>query len=173
MRAAGPALQESAADGGASFLTVSRLDGCFGLGGLSGSASPISGALAGLAKTAAREWPAVNCKAIDLDAAFDVARRRSQGDRRRAAQTRPRRDRRLPAGPNQIELESLHSGSSRAQATGNRPGRRRRGGDQRWRPRHHRRGGRRPGLGISAAPGSARAIARARARGRLACRNRR
>ena len=35
MRAAGPALQESAADGGAAFLTVSRLDGCFGLGGLS------------------------------------------------------------------------------------------------------------------------------------------
>ena len=34
--------------------------------------SPISGALAGLAKTAGREWKAVNCKAIDVDAAFDV-----------------------------------------------------------------------------------------------------
>ncbi len=34
--------------------------------------SPISGALAGLTKTAGCEWPAVNCKAIDLDAAFDV-----------------------------------------------------------------------------------------------------
>ncbi len=72
MRGAAPALEESAARGGASFLTVSRLDGSFGLSGLSGAASPISGALAGLAKTAGREWPAVHCKAIDLDAAFDV-----------------------------------------------------------------------------------------------------
>ena len=72
MRAAGPALEESAARGGASFLTVSRLDGSFGLGGLAATVSPISGALAGLAKTAGREWKAVNCKAIDVDAAFDV-----------------------------------------------------------------------------------------------------
>ena len=72
MKAAGPALEESAARGGASFLTVARLDGSFGLSGLSAAVSPISGALAGLAKTAGREWQAVHCKAIDLDAAFDV-----------------------------------------------------------------------------------------------------
>ena len=36
------------------------------------SSSPISGASAGLAKTAACEWPAVDCKAMDVDAAFDV-----------------------------------------------------------------------------------------------------
>jgi acyl transferase domain-containing protein/NAD(P)-dependent dehydrogenase (short-subunit alcohol dehydrogenase family) len=72
MRAAAPALQESAVQGGAAFLTVSRLDGSFGLGGLASPVSPISGALAGLAKTAGREWKAVNCKAIDVDAAFDV-----------------------------------------------------------------------------------------------------
>ena len=53
-------------------MTVSRLDGSFGLSGLAAHASPISGALAGLAKTAGREWKAVNCKAIDVDAAFDV-----------------------------------------------------------------------------------------------------
>jgi malonyl CoA-acyl carrier protein transacylase/NAD(P)-dependent dehydrogenase (short-subunit alcohol dehydrogenase family) len=72
MRGAAPALEESAARGGASFATVSRLDGSFGLNGLSGAASPISGALAAFAKTAGREWPAVECKAIDLDAVFDV-----------------------------------------------------------------------------------------------------
>ena len=72
MRAAGPALEESAVQAGASFLTVSRLDGSFGLSGLAGSVSPVSGALAGLAKTAGREWQSVNCKAIDVDAAFDV-----------------------------------------------------------------------------------------------------
>jgi acyl transferase domain-containing protein/NAD(P)-dependent dehydrogenase (short-subunit alcohol dehydrogenase family) len=72
MRAAAPALEESAAEGGASFMTVSRLDGSFGLSGLAANVSPISGALAALAKTAGREWKAVNCKAIDVDAAFDV-----------------------------------------------------------------------------------------------------
>jgi malonyl CoA-acyl carrier protein transacylase/NAD(P)-dependent dehydrogenase (short-subunit alcohol dehydrogenase family) len=72
MRAAGPALEESAARGGASLLTVSRLDGSFGLMGLGAAVNAISGALAGLAKTAGCEWRSVNCKAIDLDAAFDV-----------------------------------------------------------------------------------------------------
>ena len=72
MRTVAGALEESAARGGASFMTVARLDGSFGLNGLSAKISPVSGAYAGLAKTAAREWPAVNCKAIDLDAAFDV-----------------------------------------------------------------------------------------------------
>jgi NAD(P)-dependent dehydrogenase (short-subunit alcohol dehydrogenase family)/acyl carrier protein len=72
MRAAARALEDSAAEGGASFLTVSRLDGSFGLSGLAANVSPISGALAALAKTAGREWKDVNCKAIDVDAAFDV-----------------------------------------------------------------------------------------------------
>ena len=79
LRAAGPALEESAARGGASLLTVSRLDGSFGLMGLGAPASPISGALAGLAKTAGCEWRGVNCKAIDLDAAFDVPEGRRPG----------------------------------------------------------------------------------------------
>jgi NAD(P)-dependent dehydrogenase (short-subunit alcohol dehydrogenase family) len=47
-------------------LTVSRLDGSFGVGGLSAPACPTSGALAGLAKTAREEWPEVACKALDL-----------------------------------------------------------------------------------------------------------
>ena len=72
IKAAAGALEESAAHGGASLLTVSRLDGSFGLSGLSSRSCPVSGALAGLAKTALCEWPLVNCKAIDVDAAFDA-----------------------------------------------------------------------------------------------------
>jgi NAD(P)-dependent dehydrogenase (short-subunit alcohol dehydrogenase family) len=52
--------------GAALFATVSRLDGAFGF-----EAPPqnvLSGGLAGLAKTAHFEWPAVTCKAVDLDA---------------------------------------------------------------------------------------------------------
>jgi acyl transferase domain-containing protein/acyl carrier protein/NAD(P)-dependent dehydrogenase (short-subunit alcohol dehydrogenase family) len=48
------------------FVTVSRLDGAFGFGAEATLRDPLSGGLAGLAKTAAREWPEVSCKAIDL-----------------------------------------------------------------------------------------------------------
>lgn len=50
------------------FVTVSRLDGAFGFGDEASLKDPLSGGLAGLAKTAAREWPEVSCKAIDLGA---------------------------------------------------------------------------------------------------------
>jgi len=51
----------------ASFLaTVSFLDGAFGFKG-QGVAAPLGGGLAGLAKTAALEWPGVLCRAFDLD----------------------------------------------------------------------------------------------------------
>ncbi len=52
--------------GGAVFVTVSRLDGAFGLGDLDPRRDPLDGGLAGLAKTAAWEWAEVQCKAIDL-----------------------------------------------------------------------------------------------------------
>ena len=61
-----PALKASGAEGGATFVTVSRLDGRFGLAPSGTLADPLSGGLAGLAKTAHREWPDVHCKAIDL-----------------------------------------------------------------------------------------------------------
>ena len=68
IRAAGPLLRSEASRGGASSLvTVSRLDGGFGLEGLGGAVEPISGGLAGLSKTAGWEWPEVHCKAVDLD----------------------------------------------------------------------------------------------------------
>jgi NAD(P)-dependent dehydrogenase (short-subunit alcohol dehydrogenase family) len=71
LQLAGPALRRCGKNGGSVFVTVSRLDGAFGLGNLRAEASVLSGGLAGLAKTAAHEWPEVCYKALDLDAAFD------------------------------------------------------------------------------------------------------
>ncbi|SNB46800.1 type I polyketide synthase [Geobacter sp. DSM 9736] len=73
LQAAGPGLKHSGRAGGASFVTVSRLDGRFGLGAESALGDPASGGLAGLAKTAHREWPEVHCKALDLDPGFTDA----------------------------------------------------------------------------------------------------
>ncbi|MDZ4183984.1 MAG: SDR family NAD(P)-dependent oxidoreductase [Desulfuromonadales bacterium] len=47
-------------------LTVSRLNGYFGLLPGSDLHDPLSGGLAGLCKTAGHEWPQVSCKALDL-----------------------------------------------------------------------------------------------------------
>jgi len=66
LKNAGSALRSAAAAGGALFATVSRLDGNFGYSSAPVLIDPLSGALAGLAKTAAREWPEVSCKAIDM-----------------------------------------------------------------------------------------------------------
>ncbi|MHB1425893.1 MAG: SDR family NAD(P)-dependent oxidoreductase, partial [Gemmataceae bacterium] len=63
---AGPALRSAGQQGGALFVTVSRLDGGFGLLDLDAGRDPLDGGLAGLAKTAGHEWPDVHCKAIDL-----------------------------------------------------------------------------------------------------------
>ena len=52
-------------------VTVSRLDGGFGLRDAALIANAESGALAGLAKTAAREWPGRTVRAIDLAPDFD------------------------------------------------------------------------------------------------------
>ena len=41
------------------------MDGAFGL---KSCVNPISGGLAGILKTAGKEWPEVHCKAIDLAA---------------------------------------------------------------------------------------------------------
>ncbi|PID56092.1 hypothetical protein CSB45_12710 [candidate division KSB3 bacterium] len=60
------------------FVTISRLDGQFAFGELDPAGCVFSGGLAGLTKTAAREWPGVNCKALDLAP--------SVGDPQRAAE---------------------------------------------------------------------------------------
>ena len=68
---AGPALRRTGKTADAVLVTVSRLDGRFGLQGLNGNSNPISGGLAGLTKTVKHEWPEVHCRAIDLDAESD------------------------------------------------------------------------------------------------------
>ncbi len=60
-------LREAGSKDEAIFVTVSRLDGKFGIDGLNGQSDPMSGGLAGLSKTAHHEWSEVKCKAIDYD----------------------------------------------------------------------------------------------------------
>jgi len=71
LQGAGPALRQTAKAGGALLATVARLDGAFGL--TSGTGNILSGGLAGMTKTAAHEWPEVQCKALDLAADWGVA----------------------------------------------------------------------------------------------------
>jgi malonyl CoA-acyl carrier protein transacylase len=58
-------LRRAGREGGAMLITVSRLDGAFGLNG--SNFDPLQGALAGLVKTADNEWPEVRCRAFDVD----------------------------------------------------------------------------------------------------------
>ncbi|MGD8975607.1 MAG: SDR family NAD(P)-dependent oxidoreductase, partial [Desulfobacterales bacterium] len=60
-----PQLLSSASESGALLTTITRLDGAFGFKGESLS-HPVQGGLAGLAKTAAIEWPQVCTHAIDI-----------------------------------------------------------------------------------------------------------
>ncbi len=71
LQLAGPALRAAGKAGAALFATVSRLDGAFGLGDAP-LGDPLSGGLAGLAKTASHEWKEVRCKAIDLPPEWGV-----------------------------------------------------------------------------------------------------
>ena len=57
-------LLDSANKGGAVFATITRLDGAFGFKG-QGLSNPLTGGLAGLAKTASIEWEGVCCHALD------------------------------------------------------------------------------------------------------------
>ncbi|MDX2495103.1 MAG: SDR family NAD(P)-dependent oxidoreductase, partial [Desulfuromusa sp.] len=67
-----PVLHQSAQYGGAFFATVSRLDGCFGIGTTGSVNDSLSGGLAGLSKTAALEWPTIHCKAVDLAMGMEI-----------------------------------------------------------------------------------------------------
>ncbi len=67
-----PALDKSAKNGGAFLTTVSRMDGCFGLGETGTINDSLSGGLAGLSKTAALEWPKIHCKALDLAMGMEI-----------------------------------------------------------------------------------------------------
>jgi acyl transferase domain-containing protein/NAD(P)-dependent dehydrogenase (short-subunit alcohol dehydrogenase family) len=71
MRLAGPGLRNAGKNGCSVLVTVSRLDGAFGLANLNGRNDPASGGLAGLLKTARHEWSEVHCKALDLSGDFE------------------------------------------------------------------------------------------------------
>ena len=58
-------LLQSGSEGGALFATITRLDGAFGFKNR-GVVNPMQGGLAGLSKTAAREWESVSCHALDI-----------------------------------------------------------------------------------------------------------
>jgi acyl transferase domain-containing protein/NAD(P)-dependent dehydrogenase (short-subunit alcohol dehydrogenase family) len=68
LKVAAPGLRNAGKTGGSVFVTVSRMDGVFGI---KNCCNPISGGLAGIAKTAGKEWPEVHCKAIDLAADYN------------------------------------------------------------------------------------------------------
>nr|WP_320116264.1 SDR family NAD(P)-dependent oxidoreductase [uncultured Desulfuromonas sp.] len=61
-----PALKKQSQQQSACLITVSRLDGQCGFGSQRLLRDPLSGALAGLCKTARLEWPELTCKAIDI-----------------------------------------------------------------------------------------------------------
>ena len=73
LQKAGPALRQAARAGASVFATVAHLDGRFGFEGQQVLSDPLSGGLAGLAKSAAREWPDVTCKAIDVSSDWGSA----------------------------------------------------------------------------------------------------
>jgi NAD(P)-dependent dehydrogenase (short-subunit alcohol dehydrogenase family) len=90
-------LINSANNGGALFATITRLDGAFGLKQKK-TDNPMQGGLAGLAKTAALEWQAVCCHAIDVAPDWS--------DHRKIAQAIVR-EIRCP-GPVEIGLDWMH-----------------------------------------------------------------
>ncbi|MGK7949308.1 MAG: hypothetical protein AB4368_11025 [Xenococcaceae cyanobacterium] len=65
-------LTQAASQGRSCFLTLTRLDGKFGLTGQE-HLSPISGGLFGLTKTLNLEWPSVFCRSIDISPELDGA----------------------------------------------------------------------------------------------------
>jgi hypothetical protein len=64
------ALNASAQKGRGVFMTVTHLDGEFGLGKVT-NFSPVSGGLSGLVKSLNLEWEAVFCRALDLSPEMD------------------------------------------------------------------------------------------------------
>jgi acyl carrier protein len=68
-----PVLNEAAEGGRAAFMTVTRLDGEFGLSELA-DFTPITGGLFGLVKTLNLEWDEVFCRAIDVSPALETER---------------------------------------------------------------------------------------------------
>ena len=64
-------INESAQKGRGIFMSITHLDGQFGLS-MQSDFDPISGGLFGLVKTLNLEWEPVFCRAVDLDPAFGI-----------------------------------------------------------------------------------------------------
>ncbi|MEA3232094.1 MAG: SDR family NAD(P)-dependent oxidoreductase, partial [Thermodesulfobacteriota bacterium] len=69
-KAAGKHFLNTTSDTHRVFAAITRMDGAFGFSG-KGIAEPLQGALPGLIKTAAIEWPGIHCRAIDVVPAWD------------------------------------------------------------------------------------------------------
>jgi acyl transferase domain-containing protein len=69
LRTAAAGLRKAGRERGSALAVITWLDGAFGTRDYPQRVEPIASGLAGLAKTAAHEWPEVDCKAIDLDPA--------------------------------------------------------------------------------------------------------
>jgi NAD(P)-dependent dehydrogenase (short-subunit alcohol dehydrogenase family) len=93
LKSSAPLLRRAGENGGALFAAVLRLDGSFGCGDNTVLADPLSGGLAGMVKTAAREWGEVSCKAIDIGLFADSA-----------AEARAVADELFLAGPTEVGL---------------------------------------------------------------------
>ncbi len=57
---------------GSFVVAVSRRDGAFGFGRSANESHPLSGALSGLVKTLALEWPEVRCRALDVSSLWST-----------------------------------------------------------------------------------------------------
>jgi NAD(P)-dependent dehydrogenase (short-subunit alcohol dehydrogenase family) len=71
-RSVGPRLRESGASSNALLVAVSRRDGAFGHTTQAAVWNPLQAGLAGLAKSAAHEWPEVSCRAIDVASSLSL-----------------------------------------------------------------------------------------------------
>jgi NAD(P)-dependent dehydrogenase (short-subunit alcohol dehydrogenase family) len=68
-------LQEAAGQGGGCLIAATSMGGSFGIDGRRANlAYPAQGAVAGLVKTLAREWPGVRARVVDLDVGQAIAR---------------------------------------------------------------------------------------------------
>ncbi|SMN11299.1 omega-3 polyunsaturated fatty acid synthase subunit, PfaA [uncultured Candidatus Thioglobus sp.] len=67
----GKTLREAGKSKAAILASITKLGGKFALEGI-GDAHPVSGGIAGLIKTADKEWPEITCKAIDIQAHEDL-----------------------------------------------------------------------------------------------------
>lgn len=64
-------LSESSAETRPAFMTITQMDGQFGLNGYQ-SGDPLPGGFAGLVKTLRQEWPQVFCRALDFYPGIDA-----------------------------------------------------------------------------------------------------